>query len=43
MYGTKKLSVNNVDRQLHLAERDDRGGDVVERDEAALELFVPDK
>ena len=36
----KKLSVNNVDRQLDLAERDDRGGEVVERDETALQLFV---
>lgn len=36
----QRLSVNYVDRQLHLAESDDRGGNVVERDEAALELIV---
>ena len=42
-YTFKKLSVNNVDGQLDLAERDDCRSDVVERDEAALQLFVPDE
>lgn len=36
----KRLSVNNVDCQSNLAERDDRGGDVVECDEASLKLLV---
>ena len=36
----KILSVNNVDRQWHLAERDDGSGEVVERDEAVFELFI---
>ena len=36
----KNLSVNYVDFQRHLAERDDSGGDVVECDEAAFEFLV---
>ena len=38
---TKNLSVKYVDSQLHLAERNDCRGDVVERDEAALKFLVP--
>ena len=37
---TKNLSVNNVDRERHFAERDDRCGDVVEGKETAMELLV---
>ena len=37
---SRNSSPHNVDRQLDGAERDDRGGEVVERDEAALALFV---
>src|SRR5258708_12948354 len=37
---TKKLSVNYIYLQMHLAERDDRGGEVVEREEAALKLLL---
>ncbi len=36
----QNLSVNSVDGQLHLAERHDRGGDVVESNEASLKLLV---
>jgi hypothetical protein len=36
----KRLSVNYVDRQSHAAERDDRRGNVVECEEAALEFLV---
>ena len=36
----KNLSVNYIDLQRYLAQRDDRGGDVVEDDEAAFELLV---
>ena len=36
----KNLSVNNVDRQRHLAERDDRCGDVIERDKTAVQFLV---
>jgi len=39
----KKLSVNNFDHQFDLTDRDDRGGNVVERDETAFELFVADQ
>jgi len=38
--GAKDLSVNNVDDQRHLPERDDRRGEVVQGEEAALELLV---
>ena len=38
---TKNLSVNYVYRELHFAERDDGGGDVVECDETAFEFFTP--
>jgi AraC-like DNA-binding protein len=37
---TKKLCVNYVYLQRHFAERDDGGGYVVERDEAAFEFLV---
>jgi hypothetical protein len=37
---TKNLSVNYVDVERDLPERDDRGGEMVERDEAAFQLFV---
>ncbi len=37
----KKLSVNYVDAQRNLPKRDDRCGEVVERDEAAFEFLVP--
>ncbi len=40
---TKKLSANSVHCQLDLAECNDRGGDVIERHEAALELLVSDE
>ncbi len=36
----KNLSVNYVDLERHLPERDDRGGEMVERDETALKLLV---
>jgi hypothetical protein len=39
----KKLSVTNVHYEPDLAERNDRSGDVIERDEAALEFFVSDE
>lgn len=38
---TKNLSVNYVYRELHFAERDDGGSDVVECDETAFEFFIP--
>ena len=41
LWRLKNLSVHSVDGPLHLAERDDRGGEVVERDEAALQFLVP--
>ena len=37
---TKNLSVNNIYLQMHLAQRDDRGGELVEREETALKLLV---
>src|SRR5450631_1441624 len=37
---TKNLSVNNISRQMDLAEGDDRGGEVVEGEEAALKFLV---
>lgn len=40
---TKNLSVNNVDLQRYVPERDDRSGEVVERNEAAFELLVSHK
>ena len=36
----KNLSVNYIDLQSHLAKRDDGGGQVVEGNEAAFELFI---
>ena len=36
----KSLSVNNIDLQGYFTERDDRSGEVVERNEAAFELLV---
>ena len=39
----KNLSVNNVDRQWHFAERDDCRGEVVECEEASIKLLVPDE
>jgi two-component system CheB/CheR fusion protein len=36
----KNLSVNYVNRQFDLAQSDDGGGEMVERDEAALKLLV---
>ena len=38
--GAKKLSVNYVDLERHFPERDDGCGEMVECEEAALELFV---
>ena len=38
--GAKNLSVNYIYRQGHLAKRDDGGGQVVEGNEAAFELFI---
>ena len=40
MVGPKDLSVNNINRQLDLAQSDDRGRQVVERQEGVLELLV---
>jgi len=37
---TKNLSVNNIYLHTHLAKRDDRGGEVVKREEAALKLLI---
>jgi len=36
----KNLSVNYVDLERHLPERDDRGSEMVERDETALKFLV---
>ena len=40
---TKNLSVNTVDRQPDLAQPDHRGRDVIERNKAALKLFISHK
>ncbi len=37
---SKNLSINNIDVRWHLAERDDRSREVVERNEAALQFLV---
>ena len=37
---SKNTSVNNIYAEWHVSERDDRCGDVVEGDEAAMELLV---
>jgi hypothetical protein len=39
-YADKNLSVDDIDCQCHLAERDDGCGDVVECEEASVELLV---
>ena len=36
----KNLSVNNINLQMHLAQRNDPGSEMVEREEAALKLLI---
>ena len=38
--GTKNLSVNNINCERHFAKRNDRCSDVIESNEAAIELLV---
>ena len=38
--GIKNLSVNNINLQRHFAERDDGGGQMIQADEAAFQLFI---
>jgi hypothetical protein len=40
MYATKNLSVNNVRREWHFSVGDNRGGQVIQSEEAPLQLFI---
>ena len=40
MHLIKNLSVNNIYLQIHFAERDDASREMIEREEAAIELLI---